>query len=217
MTPAPETLLLTLDVELGQKSSLKCKQLWHFITKFTIVFQNTPYYKLQGHSHLPPVTVSAPGGASSVTLVLEKGDVETAGVSASEVAPSFTVWQWGFIRGNPEWDFHIALLNRTKKGQMLLLGQMALPHPSRLSKSHMGGPTWVWGMGRDRKEAWVPLNALAGADLIQTWGPRLRAGHCMVGYSPPVTGHVPCELPTLLACGVTRSRLLPALSARASG
>lgn len=141
MTPAPETLLLTLDVELGQKSSLKCKQLWHFITKFTIVFQNTPYYKLQGHSHLPPVTVSAPGGASSVTLVLEKGDVETAGVSASEVAPSFTVWQWGFIRGNPEWDFHIALLNRTKKGQMLLLGQMALPHPSRLSKSHMGGPT----------------------------------------------------------------------------
>lgn len=72
MTPAPETLLLTLDVELGQKSSLKCKQLWHFITKFTIVFQNTPYYKLQGHSHLPPVTISAPGGASSVAPEMSK-------------------------------------------------------------------------------------------------------------------------------------------------
>lgn len=115
MTPVPETLLLTLDVELGQKSSLKCKQLWYFITKFTIVFQNTPYYKLQGHLCLPPVTISAPGGASSVELGPGKGDVETAGVSASEITPSFAVWQRGFVQGNPERDFHIVLLNRNKK------------------------------------------------------------------------------------------------------
>lgn len=115
MTPAPETLLLTLDVELGQKSSLKCKQLWHFITKFTIVFQNTPYYELQGHSRLPPVTISAPGGASSIVMEPGKGDVKTTGVSASEITPGFTVWQRGFIRGNLEQDFHIALLNRNKK------------------------------------------------------------------------------------------------------
>lgn len=97
MTPMPEALLLTLDVELGQESSLKCKQLWYFITKFTIVFQNTPYYKLQGHLCLPPVTISAPGGASSVALGPGKGDVETTGVSVSEISPSFTVWQRGFV------------------------------------------------------------------------------------------------------------------------
>lgn len=100
MTPAPEILLLTLDVELCPKFSLKCKQLWHFITKFAIVFQNTPYYKLHGHSHLPPVSVSAPGGAFPVTLELREGDVETTGVSVSGIAPSFPVRQWGFARGS---------------------------------------------------------------------------------------------------------------------
>jgi len=73
MTPVPKTLLLTLYVELGQTSSLKCKQLWHFVTKFTTVFQNTPYCKFQGHSCLPPVIVLAPGGASSITASARKG------------------------------------------------------------------------------------------------------------------------------------------------
>jgi len=53
----------------------------------------------------PPPSQPAPG----------KGDVETAGVSTSEIAPSFAVWQEGFVRGNPGWDFHITLLNRNKK------------------------------------------------------------------------------------------------------
>ena len=140
MTPAPETLLLTLDVELGQKSSLKCKQLWHFITKFTIVFQNTPYYKLQGHSRLPPVTVSAPGGASSVAPEPGKADVETAGVSASEIAPGFTVWQQGFVRGNPERDFHIALLNRNKKRANAAFGSDGPPSAFKAFQVSYGGP-----------------------------------------------------------------------------
>lgn len=115
MIPMTETLLLTLNVELGQKSSLKCKQLWHFITKSTSLFQNALYCKLQGHFHLPSIMASAPGGASCVEPKPGEGDVEIVGVSTSEISPSFTVWQQGFIRGNPEQDFHIKLLNRNKK------------------------------------------------------------------------------------------------------
>lgn len=143
MTPVPETLLLTLDVELGQKSSLKCKQLWHCIAKFTIVFQNTLYYKLQGHPRLPPVTASAPGGASSVAPEPGKGDVETAGVSASEIAPSFTVWQWGFVRGNPAWDFHIALLNRNNKRANAAFGSDGPPSSFKASQEPHVGPACV--------------------------------------------------------------------------
>lgn len=149
------------------------------LQNFTIVFQNTPYYKLEGHLNLPPVTVSASGGASSIAPEMGKGDVETTGVSTSEIAPSFTVWQQGFIRGNPERDFHIVLLNRNKKRPNATFGSDGPPSPFKAFQELSRGPAGLWGMGRDSKEAGVLLNAWVGVDGIQIQGPRPRAGHHM--------------------------------------
>lgn len=75
-----------------------------------------------------------------------------------------SLWQWGFAWGNVGFPHHAAeQKQKKKKGQMLFIGQMALSCPSRLSKSCTALPTRVWGMGRDRKEAQVLLNAWAGA------------------------------------------------------
>lgn len=140
MTPAAKAvLLLTLNVERCPKFSLKCKQLWHFITKFAIVFQNTPSYKLRGHFHLP------------------------LGVFQLQVEPPLSCWSWEREMSKPQesvlqeshpafqpgsgalleemWDFHMVLLKRNRnKGQMLLVGQTDLVCPSRLSKSCTGLP-----------------------------------------------------------------------------
>lgn len=148
MTPAPKTLVLTFDVELCQKSFPKCKQLCHFITKSAIVFQNTPYYKLQGHSS--SCNISAPGGPPSVKLELGNADVDTIGVRTSETAPSHTARPWGFVWGNPEQDFHIAPLCRNKVKSKCCMGSGHILSSQGFPKA-IQGSMWVWGVGKGKK------------------------------------------------------------------
>lgn len=163
MTPAPETLLLTLDVELCPKFCLKCKQLWHFITKFAIVFQNTPYYKFQGHSHLPlwmfQLQVDPPchTGAGRRRCQNHRSQLFRNHTQLSLLAVGLCLRKCG-ISTSCCW---IGTKKRKKKSKCCLWVRwpwLVLPGFPRAS-------TWVWGMGRDRKEAQVLLNAWAGANM----------------------------------------------------
>jgi len=154
-------------VYLCQKSFPKCKQLCHFITKSAIVFQNTPYYKLQGHSS--PRNVSAPGGP--IKLELGKGDVETAEVSASETAPRHTARPRDFVWGSPEQDFHILLLRMIKAKSKHCLGSGHV-----LSSQGFPKAMWVWGMGKGKKPQ-ASLKLMANYWHLIAMGPARFARH----------------------------------------
>lgn len=172
MTPAAKAvLLLTLNVERCPKFSLKCKQLWHFITKFAVVFQNTPSYKLRGHFHLPlgvfQLQVEPPLSCWS----WGEGDVKTTGVSASGITPSFPAWQWSFAWGNVGFP-HGAAEKESKQRANAACGSDGPCLSFQAFQELHRAPTWVWGMGGDRKDAQVLLNACSGVNLFQTrvWG-----------------------------------------------
>ena len=56
----------------------------------------------------------------------------------------------------------------TKKRASATFGSDGPPSSFKAFQEPCGGPAGVWGMGRDRKEARVPLSACAGAELMQT-------------------------------------------------
>lgn len=157
-------------MELCQKSFLKRKQCCHFITKSTTVFQNTPYYKIQGHLPSSPVTSRLQVDPPPSRQGQEMEMLKSWGSVLQKLHPASWLSHWRSFEEIRSMISTSWYLVGTKQRASTAWGA-GWPLPS--SQGPYVRPVWVQRTGRGKKVSQVPMGTQGGAAcprLVWGWG-----------------------------------------------